>query len=240
MEEDVLGTIRIFAGITQRLPYSYIVCNGQMLNMDNFTALFSILNNTFGGNYMQFNLPDYRQLSQNIIGQKYYNELYFQHVICSNGLYPRGNSSLDYVYAAGQVVIGLIGQPCNGSNLNINEYQRLNYVIGKNFPVAGSTTQFQLPNTLTYDENMLSSMYTNAKHIICQNGFIPTTSTYVDYLGMVTLFAGEIPPINWMFCDGSVLQVSEYQNLYTVIGNIYGGNTQNFILPNTTTWEKNL
>jgi len=54
-------------------------------------------------------------------------------------------------------------------------------------------------------------------------------------------FIGEIRPFGfgfapepdgWIPCDGRALSVQVYTALYAVIGNIYGGNSQNFNVPN--------
>ena len=46
------------------------------------------------------------------------------------------------------------------------------------------------------------------------------------------MFGGNYEPIDWAFCDGRTLQISEYDVLYSVIGTTYGGNgSTNFNLP---------
>ncbi|MCE5287282.1 MAG: tail fiber protein [Pelosinus sp.] len=53
------------------------------------------------------------------------------------------------------------------------------------------------------------------------------------YLGQVIMFAGANPPVNWHVCDGSLLNVSEYQALFTLLGATYGGDgIKTFGLPN--------
>lgn len=54
------------------------------------------------------------------------------------------------------------------------------------------------------------------------------------YLGEIRLFAGSFAPLNWLFCNGQSLPVLQYQALYSIIGNSYGGDSQNFKLPNLT------
>jgi len=40
-------------------------------------------------------------------------------------------------------------------------------------------------------------------------------------------------PVGWAFCDGSILSISQFEVLFTLIGTTYGGNgTTNFMLPN--------
>jgi microcystin-dependent protein len=51
-------------------------------------------------------------------------------------------------------------------------------------------------------------------------------------IGEIRLFAGKFAPRNWAFCDGQNLPISQYQALYSVLGNEYGGDGRtNFQLP---------
>jgi microcystin-dependent protein len=43
------------------------------------------------------------------------------------------------------------------------------------------------------------------------------------YIGDVRLFAGNFAPVGWVLCNGALLSISEYDALYALIGNIYGG-----------------
>ncbi len=52
-----------------------------------------------------------------------------------------------------------------------------------------------------------------------------------SYTGEIRMFAGSFAPSGWAFCDGRSLPVPQYQALYAVIGNIYGGNTTDFNIP---------
>ena len=52
------------------------------------------------------------------------------------------------------------------------------------------------------------------------------------YVGEIRLFAGNFAPLNWMFCDGSLLPISENEVLFSLIGTTYGGDGQStFALP---------
>lgn len=44
-----------------------------------------------------------------------------------------------------------------------------------------------------------------------------------QYVGEIRMFAGRYAPVGWVFCDGSLLQISNYQVLYTLLGTTYGG-----------------
>lgn len=52
------------------------------------------------------------------------------------------------------------------------------------------------------------------------------------YIGTILLFAFPRIPTGWAACDGSLLAISEYEALFTLIGTTYGGNgVTNFALP---------
>jgi len=52
------------------------------------------------------------------------------------------------------------------------------------------------------------------------------------YVGEIRLFAGSFNPNGWMFCDGSLLPISEFETLFNLIGTTYGGDGQStFALP---------
>lgn len=44
-----------------------------------------------------------------------------------------------------------------------------------------------------------------------------------NYIGEIRMFAGNFAPVNWQFCDGSILSISENETLYTLLGTTYGG-----------------
>lgn len=53
-----------------------------------------------------------------------------------------------------------------------------------------------------------------------------------QFVGEIRMFGGNFAPVEWAFCDGSTLRISDYQTLFTVIGTTYGGDgVQNFKLP---------
>src|SRR3954465_15696905 len=52
------------------------------------------------------------------------------------------------------------------------------------------------------------------------------------YVGEIRMFAGNFAPAGWMFCDGQLLPISEYETLFQLIGTTYGGDGQStFALP---------
>lgn len=43
------------------------------------------------------------------------------------------------------------------------------------------------------------------------------------YIGEIRMFGGNFAPVNWAFCDGRILSIGEYSELYSLIGTTYGG-----------------
>ncbi|MGN7888179.1 phage tail protein [Dyadobacter sp. 22481] len=53
-----------------------------------------------------------------------------------------------------------------------------------------------------------------------------------SYIGEIKLFAGNFAPIGWLFCDGSLLLIKDYEVLFDLLGTTYGGDgVTNFALP---------
>lgn len=53
------------------------------------------------------------------------------------------------------------------------------------------------------------------------------------YLGQIMIFAGNFAPNGWAFCNGQLLNISQYAALFSLLGTAYGGNgVQTFGLPN--------
>src|SRR3954451_20512704 len=51
-------------------------------------------------------------------------------------------------------------------------------------------------------------------------------------VGEIGIFAGTFAPAGWMFCEGQLLPISEYETLFQLIGTTYGGDGQEtFALP---------
>src|SRR5215469_5557437 len=52
------------------------------------------------------------------------------------------------------------------------------------------------------------------------------------YIGEIRMFAGNFAPAGWMFCQGQLLSISQYETLFNLIGTTYGGDGQStFALP---------
>lgn len=52
------------------------------------------------------------------------------------------------------------------------------------------------------------------------------------YIGEIRLFGGNFAPLGWQFCNGQIRTISIDTALYSIIGNVYGGDgTSTFALP---------
>lgn len=56
--EAYIGTIIAFAG--EHVPSGWLECQGQSLSVNEYSVLYSVLKNSYGGNSTNFNLPDLR------------------------------------------------------------------------------------------------------------------------------------------------------------------------------------
>jgi microcystin-dependent protein len=53
------------------------------------------------------------------------------------------------------------------------------------------------------------------------------------YIGEIRMLSGSSVPEGWALCNGAILQVSQYNALFSLIGNMYGGDgSKTFALPN--------
>ena len=51
-------------------------------------------------------------------------------------------------------------------------------------------------------------------------------------MATILLFGGNFAPSCWLYCDGSLLPISEYDALFSLLGTTYGGDGQvTFALP---------
>lgn len=47
------------------------------------------------------------------------------------------------------------------------------------------------------------------------------------FIGTIMAFGFNFPPVGWVLCDGSLLQISQFDALYALIGTTYGGDGVN-------------
>ena len=53
-----------------------------------------------------------------------------------------------------------------------------------------------------------------------------------NYIGQIQPFAFDFAPYNWALCDGQLLSIAQHPSLFSLLGNIYGGDGKtSFALP---------
>jgi hypothetical protein len=76
-------------------PYGWVECNGQLLSIDNYSYLYSVIGKAYGSSgTVSFGVPDLRPKdgSGNVIsltvGQAYNGKPYMKSFIATDGVYP--------------------------------------------------------------------------------------------------------------------------------------------------------
>jgi microcystin-dependent protein len=69
-------------------------------------------------------------------------------------------------------------------------------------------------------------------HLLILFLFLTVNLKSQSYVGEIRIFAGNFAPSGWMFCDGSLISISEHEVLFQLIGTTYGGDGETtFALP---------
>ena len=55
------------------------------------------------------------------------------------------------------------------------------------------------------------------------NAFFMPLNNNITPPGMISAYAVSTPPPGWLICNGTSYNITDYPNLYSIIGNIYGG-----------------
>ena len=72
----------------------------------------------------------------------------------------------------------------------------------------------------------------------------PTEKSFAGsepFIGEITIFAGSYSPRGFAFCEGQMLEITQYTALFSILGTRYGGDGRTtFALPNLKDAEKSL
>jgi Microcystin-dependent protein len=77
MDEFITGQVVLFP--FDFVPEGFMLCDGRSLNVDSYRALYSLINNRFGGDMQNFNIPNLKG-KEPVPNMSYY--------ICIEGVYP--------------------------------------------------------------------------------------------------------------------------------------------------------
>jgi microcystin-dependent protein len=94
----------------------------------------------------------------------------------------------------------------------------------------------ELPGTgqqpLSNDQPSLAVNYLIATTGIIPSTFLPSFNETVETVGQIVEFAGGNVPAGWALADGQLLPISEFPDLFDIIGTTYGGDgVTDFALP---------
>lgn len=111
-----------------------------------------------------------------------------------------------------------------GVPIKVNDAVNKNYVDAGFLKLSGGT----LTDYLTLHADPLSSLHAVTKQYVDDR-----FSDIGDALpiGSVMYFSSTTSPVGWFECDGRVLAVSAFPDLFNVIGYTYGGGGNGFLLP---------
>lgn len=252
-----LGMVQTFAGLGA--AFGAPRAEGQVLQISNppsNQALFSVLATNFGGNGItSFGIPNLNGRAA-IGGQQV--GMTGQGTLAMTWLISTGPSSLAPVPGT-LAIFGSNYAPdgwaiCDGSLLPIRLWVPLFKAIGTAFG-GNPAVDFALPNLngaapvgigqgpgrppVTLGQQIAGAVPgLGINYLISVEGPYPPTAgpgAFPDtgqFLGQVIAYAGPQAPVGWALCDGSLLQISDNQPLFELIGTTYGGDGQTtFALP---------
>lgn len=240
MSDDVyLGELRVFA-----FPYEiegWRVCNGQVLSIKEFDTLYSLIGTTFGGDGLsEFRLPDIRD--RVLLGQGQNPDTSFPNYAVGNW----GGAELTFLNS-GNLPVHTHALKCSSKAGDVGSPVGAVLAAIQGGSLAYITTEQAGKTNKPMDTDSISSTggrdtFNNMSPFIALNYMISTRGIYPSnkegsgqaeaFLGEVRTFAFGFNPVGWVMCDGSALQVSENQYLYSLIGTTFGSNgTQTFNVP---------
>jgi len=189
--ETVLGEVSLFAG--DFAPRSWAFCDGQLLQISQYSALFSILGTTYGGDgRTTFALPDLR--GRTVV-----------HEGNGPGLTPR---PLGQKFGVGDVTLTAAQMPQHNHTL-----PAVGYAEDETSNTGGSQQHTNMQPSLVLNHTIaLQGLFPSRNKGIAD-----------PYIGEVGLFAGNFAPRGWAFTDGQLMSISQNEALFSILGTTYGG-----------------
>lgn len=222
------GTVIAFSGIS--CPIGWKFCNGEELIVNDYFELFNVIGHRYGGSGTRFKLPNLN--GRVIVGQDKDKETLtgdYNNLLASFGgelthllteaempehrhrLYfvfntkGAGGNPTHYDFLDQSNSVGYsTSSVAGGSNShnNMQPYLILNYIIKTN------SSNWQETNIVTY-----------------------TPINYSSPIGTILPYSSSIIPNGWLLCDGTSYIKSNYPELSTLLGDIWGGDPTNFNVP---------
>jgi len=203
-------------------PQGWMKCEGQLLSVQKFNQLFSVVGTAFGGDgKTTFALPNFSLMTEDG-GWMCISALGAASTGERNAL-PGEMTIFAYQYKPPQGWI-----ECGGNPLQIAEHVSLFKILGTTFGGNGTTT-FGLPDT-RYAPPPFGPESSPLLYSIVNAASGPTEQ---GYQGEIKIFPSSVPPSGWLPCDGRPLPILQNPALFSLLGTTYGGDGKTtFALPN--------
>lgn len=226
--EPFIGEIRLFAGTYA--PKGWALCNGQLMPLQQNTALFSIFGLAYGGDgKTTFALPNLQGRAlvhpspTVVLGQFGGEEA---HTLTWSEMpthtHPASVSSQEAQQVSPK---GSVWAAKENSYAPVDD---------KIMNLAMSPAALTSAGGGQAHENR--QPYLAMNFCIALQGVFPPrgegASLVEGYLGEIRMFGGNFAPSGWALCNGQTLPIESYAALYSIIGPRYGGDgVRNFALP---------
>lgn len=194
--EPFIGEVSAFA--FNFAPRNWALANGQLLPISQYSALFSILGTTYGGDgRTTFALPDLR--GRAAMGPR-----------TGPGLSPRS-----------------LGQRLGDEDVPLTINQMPEHAHGVSPAKETSSTGGGLAHTNMQPSlglNYIIALQGLFPSRSLADGDDRGTAGGVEPLiGQISLFGGNFAPRGWAFADGQLLAISQHPALFSILGTTYGG-----------------
>jgi microcystin-dependent protein len=235
-----LGQIKIFA--FPYAPLNWEFCQGKLLPTSQYTSLFSLLGNTYGGDgRTNFALPNLKGIpvgaGQAPGGSNYplgerggeaavtlapnqlpaHNHAFNTVGDQANSATPAGNQpAWSWKQAANDTVIGIYAEPPSPTT-----------ALARN---AIATSGSGRPHNNLQPYVTLNFSIATAGVWPQRDG--PPVPADRPFTGEIAICAFGNPPAGWTLCEGQLMQIAQNQQLFSLIGATYGGDAvRTFALP---------
>ena len=227
-----MGSIVGFAGTFA--PKNWAYCDGTLIPAQD-SLYFQVVGNTYGGdgttNAATPNLASFAPQSGPGVKK----------IICVNGDFTPGQtntlSEVGQAAAVDRFFLKNYWIPCDGSVIDIGGSEALFSIVQNQYGGSLADKTFALPQLAAEPAQGTDQ---TVPYVLCRYGIYPSRggggsapgSNPYDYLGQVQLFPFSFEIVGWLPCDGRLIDVTSNTQLYSLIGDLYGGDgVHNFALP---------
>lgn len=196
-------------------PSGWLVCDGRQLHYSESETLFYMLQYRFGGSGDMFVLPDLRKETPA-------NCMY---CISTIGVLRSGH----YDGIAGETMLAFEDPSaenvleCKGQTFPRNKYMTLQQYMGTRF--GGDSNTLKVPD-------LQGKAPKGFRHVMCVDGDDPNfPHVRTPYVGELLVFPYDLKSDRFALCDGSKLPVRQHSALFSLVGDRFGGDFDNFSVP---------